>query len=74
MKHLIALFTSLTFVFNLSAQNTANFDYSDNWIGYMNVFYFSANYLFSSVWGLTDVKTTLDSAMGTITLQPNFWT
>ncbi len=45
----------------------------DAWGGFMNVFELDGvTYAFGSGWGVADLKTTVDCAGGTITLQPNF--
>jgi beta-glucanase (GH16 family) len=68
-------------VYQKPALNTANivdFDASNTWVSYMNVFETPANgggYAFGSSWGLADAKSTLDLNAGTtgsLTLQPNF--
>ena len=54
---------------------TINFDAADAWIGYMNVFELPANgggYQFGSSWGLADLKSTADTVINSLTLQPNF--
>lgn len=45
----------------------------DAWVGFMNVFELDeTTYAFGSGWGVPDLKTVVDAAGGTITLQPNF--
>lgn len=45
----------------------------DAWGGFMNVFELDGvTYAFGSGWAVPDLKTTVDCAGGTITLQPNF--
>jgi hypothetical protein len=57
------------------AQNTVTVDASANQLGFANVFETEANgggYLFGSGWGVADLKTVVDPANNTLTLQPNF--
>ncbi len=45
----------------------------DAWIGFMNVFELDeTTYAFGSPWAVPDLKSTVDAAGGSITLQPNF--
>lgn len=45
----------------------------DAWFGFMNVFELDeTTFVFNSGWGVGDLKSTVDCAGGTITLQPNF--
>ena len=60
------------FLFSGFAQNTVDTDVSANWVGFMNVREFDGTYAFGSGWGVPDLKTVIDSASSTITLQPNF--
>lgn len=75
MKTIVTLLTftlATTFTFS---QNDVNLSASENWIGYMNVFNLPSDggaYQFGSGWGLPDLKTTVDVAGNTLTLQPNF--
>jgi hypothetical protein len=72
MKKVLILF-SLTLAFTYTyAQNDVNATSNDNWIGYMNVFNLGGGYEFGNSWGVSDLKTTIDSSANTITLQPNF--
>lgn len=56
----------------LFAQNTVDVSATDDWIGFMNVFFADGNYDFGSPWGVPDLKTTLDIDANTVILQPNF--
>ncbi len=52
-----------------------NFSAQDNWGGYVNVFELPANggaYIFGSPWDVADLKSVVDSAANSLTLQPNF--
>ena len=63
------------FLFSGFAQNTVDTDVSANWISFMNVRELPANgngYVFGNPWSIPDLKTVIDSASSTITLQPNF--
>ncbi len=69
---MLALFLTTSTVFG---QNSVDVDVSQNWIAFMNVFELPANgggYAFGDFWALDDVKTVLNTADNTITLQPNF--
>jgi hypothetical protein len=69
----IALVFCLTFVG--MAQNTVTVDASAEQLGYANVFETEANgggFAFGDAWGVPDLKTVLDPANNTITIQPNF--
>ncbi|MCB9351692.1 MAG: hypothetical protein H6573_29975 [Lewinellaceae bacterium] len=73
------IFTSfLAFVLTASAvfaQNNVVFNASDNWIGYMNVFQLPSNggtYEFGSEWAVPDLKTNINVAENSMSLQPNF--
>ena len=76
MKRIITSFFVVAAAATYSfGQNNISANASDNWIAYMNVFDLPANggaYQFGSPWAVVDVKTTLDAAANTITLQPNF--
>jgi len=52
--------------------NIVEVDANANWLGYMNVFDTSNNYMFGSAWALEDVKTLLDTGANTVTLYPNY--
>jgi hypothetical protein len=66
------LLTALCLCSNLSySQNTVEASATDNWTGYINWFDLAGNYVSGGSWGVADLKTTLDSAANTITLQPN---
>lgn len=54
------------------AQNDVNSTAFNAWTGYMNVFDLSMNYQFGSAWGVSDLKSDVDSTMDQITLYPNF--
>ena len=75
MNRILLLF-SFTLVFGATqAQNNVNATASDSWTGFMNVFETQANgggYAFGSSWGVSDLKTEIDSVANTITLFPNF--
>lgn len=60
------------FTFSLQAQNTVNFSYNDNWVGYMNWYDLAGNYVSGGSWGVGDLKATPDSASNSVTLQPNY--
>ena len=69
----IALVFCLTFVG--FSQNTVTVDASATQLGYANVFETEANgggFAFGESWGVPDLKTVLDPANNTITIQPNF--
>ena len=69
----IALVFCLTFVG--FAQNTVTVDASAAQLGYANVFETESNggdFAFGESWGVPDLKTVLDPANNTITIQPNF--
>ena len=75
MKHLFNFLLVLTSITSLFAQNNINFSASGNWVGYMNVFELPANgggYMFGQSWGVSDLKTVIDSAGNTMTLKPNY--
>ncbi|GGP02010.1 hypothetical protein GCM10010992_04680 [Cloacibacterium rupense] len=71
MKRFYFLITIFMSVFAFS-QNTINSDASLNWVGYMNVFDTSNNYMFGSGWGVADLKTEINTSANTITLKPNY--
>ena len=69
----IALVFCMTFVG--FSQNTVTVDASATQLGYANVFETEANgggFAFGDAWGVPDLKTVLDPANNTITIQPNF--
>ena len=69
----IALVFCLTFVG--FSQNTVTVDASATQLGYANVFETESNggdFAFGESWGVPDLKTVLDPANNTITIQPNF--
>lgn len=75
MKTLVTALTIAAFSTFSYSQNDANLPAEDNWIGYMNVFELPSNggaYQWGSPWGVDALKTTVDSAGGMLTLQPNF--
>jgi hypothetical protein len=75
MKSLFNLLLALSSFTSLFAQNNINFSATSNWTGYMNVFELPANggaYMFGSSWGISDLKTVIDSAGNTMTLKPNY--
>ena len=58
-----------------NAQNTVVADAGAEYLGYANVFETIANggaFVFGSGWGVADIKTVVDAANGTVTLQPNY--
>jgi hypothetical protein len=59
------------------AQNVVDFNASDAWVGYMNVFDLPGDgggYQFGSSWEVAALKSTADVGANTLTLQPNFST
>lgn len=73
------IFTNfLVFFLTISAafaQNDVEFNASDNWVGFMNVSQLPADgggYEFGSPWVVASLKTLLNVAEGTMSLQPNF--
>ena len=73
------IFTSiLAFLLTIStvvAQNNVEFSASDNWLAFMNVFQLPADgggYEFGSPWEIDKLKTLVNIAENTISLQPNF--
>ena len=59
------------------AMNDVLFDAYDSWVGYINVFELPSNgnaYQFGYPTGLGDLKSTLDSSINQLILQPNFST
>ena len=59
----------------INAQNTVEVDANATFVGYANVFELPANggaWVFGQPWGVPELKTVVDPAGGTITLQPNF--
>lgn len=67
-------FAFLLILGSLSAQTTVNFNASDPWQGFMNVFETPANgggFVFSSGWGVSDLVVQLDIDANTATLKPN---
>jgi hypothetical protein len=71
-----SIFTSVVLTIftlpTLFGQNTIDVNASDNWLGYMNVFFLDGNFAFGSAWEIPVLKTVLDAEENTITLQPNF--
>ena len=53
-------------------QNTVEVSVTDSWGAWINWFDLGGTYVAGSAWGVSDLKTTLDTASNTITLQPNF--
>lgn len=66
--YLMAIFSSIL----LFSQNTINTNASASWTGYVNVFDLSNAYLWGSAWGVSDLKTEIDTSANTITLKPNY--
>lgn len=61
----------------MPAMNDVLFDAYDSWVGYINVFELPSNgnaYQFGYPTGLGDLKSTLDSSINQLILQPNFST
>ncbi|MGB1136936.1 MAG: hypothetical protein ACPGZQ_06765, partial [Flavobacteriaceae bacterium] len=70
---LFTMIAALSLSMGVAAQNSVSVDASAAWEGYANWFDpASGAYVSGSVWGVADLKTTIDLAAGTITLQPNF--
>ena len=70
---LFTITTAFCLLINLAyTQNDVEASATDNWVGYINWFELSGGYAGGGSWGVADLKTTLDSASNTITLQPNF--
>tara|TARA_B100000795_G_scaffold194102_1_gene148350 strand:- start:4829 stop:5689 length:861 start_codon:yes stop_codon:yes gene_type:complete len=76
MKKVYILFSVLlSTAFMTNAQNTVVADAGAEYLGYANVFETIANggaFVFGSGWGVADIKTVVDAANGTVTLQPNY--
>jgi hypothetical protein len=76
MKKVYVLFTILMgTACVVNAQTTVTVDAGAALVGYANVFETPANgegFAFGDVWGVPDLKTTVDVTANTITLQPNF--
>jgi hypothetical protein len=69
---LVLLVGGFTFI---NGQNVVEVDANATFVGYANVFELPANgggYAFGQPWGVPELKTVVDPAGGTITLQPNF--
>ena len=71
MKRILLLTGLFLGTFSM-AQNTANSTAFHPWIGYMNCFDLSMNYVFGDFWGVPDIRTDVDSTLDQITLYPNF--
>lgn len=71
MKRILLSIAILTGSFSM-AQNDVNSTAFNAWTGYMNVFDLSMNYQFGSGWGVSDLKSDVDSTLDQITLYPNF--
>ena len=70
-----SLFALLLSVSTVFAQNNIDFDASQNWIGYMNVFNLAADggdYQFGSPWEVPLLKSTVNVVENSLTLQANF--
>ncbi|MFL9843738.1 T9SS type A sorting domain-containing protein [Flavobacterium rhizosphaerae] len=68
----LALGLSL-FTFNsISAQTDLTIDANAEWVGSMNCFDLSNNYLWSDAWGFDDLKAEKNTTNNSITLYPNF--
>jgi hypothetical protein len=60
---------------SLYAQNTVTVDANTEQLGYANVFETPANgqgFVFGDSWGVSDIKTVVDTGTNTLTLQPNY--
>jgi hypothetical protein len=69
----ILLFTVFLFAFNPNSNAAwVTVNGSATWLGYMNVFDNAGNYQWGSGWGLSDLKSTINTSANTVTLQPNF--
>lgn len=69
---LVLLVGGFTFI---NGQNVVEVDANATFVGYANVFELPANggaWVFGQPWGVPELKTVVDPAGGTITLQPNF--
>lgn len=71
MKRFYSLITIFAGLF-IYSQNTINANATYNWIGYMNVFDKSNNYVFGQSWGVSELKTEINTSANTITLKPNY--
>jgi len=70
---LFTLAAALGFTMGVVAQNSVSVDAGAAWIGYANVFDpATGDFIFGESWGVPDLKSVVDAAGGTITLQPNF--
>ena len=70
---LFSLVALLALSLGVAAQNSVSVDASGNWLGYANWFDPSTGaFAGGGVWGIADIKTVVDPAAGTLTLQPNF--
>ena len=54
------------------AQNTVTVDASADQLGYANAFETDGTFVFGEAWGVPDLKTIVDPANNTLTLQPNY--
>lgn len=73
-KITLFLFLVTISVSQINAQSDINFDASETWIGFMNVFELPANgsaFQFASPWGFGDLVASVDTQANTITLKPN---
>lgn len=71
MKRFYSLITIFAGLF-IYSQNIINANATYNWIGYMNVFDTSNNYVFGQSWGVSELKTEINTSANTITLKPNY--
>ena len=70
---LFTLAAALGFTMGVVAQNSVSVDAGAAWIGYANVFDpATGDFIFGEAWGVPDIKSVVDAAGGTVTLQPNF--
>lgn len=70
---LFTLAAALGFTMGVVAQNSVSVDAGAAWIGYANVFDpATGDFVFGEAWGVPDIKSVVDAAGGTVTLQPNF--
>lgn len=71
MKRILLSIAMLTGTITF-AQNDVNSTAFNAWVGYMNVFDLTMNYQFGSTWGVSDLKSDVDSTLDQITLYPNY--
>ena len=70
---LFTIAAALGVTLGVVAQNSVSVDASAVWAGYANwADPSTGNFVGGGVWGIADIKTVVDPAAGTLTLQPNF--